>query len=94
MRTKALAGKITKLTPPPFFAEVEQTYFQYDIEYPLNGEEPSEVRFFHEMPKEWPYTNLTVGMPESAGNANGVASVSPGLRAPRYPGCSGKWGKP
>jgi hypothetical protein len=39
-------------------------------------------------------TNLTVGMPESAANANGVASISPGLRAPRYPGCSGKWGKP
>ena len=34
-------------------------------------------------------TNCTVELPECSANANGVLSISPGLRAARYPWCRG-----
>jgi hypothetical protein len=53
--SKVLTGKIVKLTPPPFFGEAEETFYQYEIEYPLNGAQPREVVFSQDMLKEWPY---------------------------------------
>ncbi len=50
-----LAGKVTKLTPPPLFADPEKTFYQYELEYQLHGPPPGEVAFFHSMLAEWPY---------------------------------------
>lgn len=51
----ALAGRVIKLTPPPLITDPEQTFYQYELEYPLSGQPPVEVSFFHDMLKEWPY---------------------------------------
>ena len=51
----ALAGRVIKLTPPPLVTDPEQTFYQYELEYPLSGRPPVEVSFFHDMLKEWPY---------------------------------------
>ena len=51
----ALAGKVIKLTPPPYVADPEQTFFQYELEYPLAGPMPEAVVFSHTMLAEWPY---------------------------------------
>ena len=51
----ALAGKVIRLTSPPFFADPTQTFYQYEIVYPLTGRPPAEIGFYHEMLKEWPY---------------------------------------
>ena len=51
----ALVGKVIKLTPPPLVADPEQTFFQYELEYPLPGPMPEAVVFFHTMLAEWPY---------------------------------------
>ncbi len=53
---KPLTGKFVNLTPPITVGDVEKTAFMYEIEYPLNGPQPAEVSFFHDMLKEWPYS--------------------------------------
>jgi hypothetical protein len=37
-------------------SDPERTFFQYELEYPYAGARPSEVIFYHEMLKEWPYS--------------------------------------
>ncbi len=54
--TEALTGSVLKITPPQYFIDPEQTLFQYELEYPYCGKPPVEVEFFHEMLKEWPYS--------------------------------------
>ena len=51
-----LQGSIIGLTSPPFFADPTQTFYQYQIEYPLSERPPVEVVFYHDMLKEWPYS--------------------------------------
>lgn len=51
-----LQGRIIGLTSPPFFADPTQTFYQYQIEYPLSERQPVEVVFYHDMLKEWPYS--------------------------------------
>jgi len=53
--TVPLAGKVVSVTPPPVFGEPEQTFFQYELEYPLSGSLPAEITFYQDMLKEWPY---------------------------------------
>lgn len=53
---EVLSGSVTKLTPPQYFSDPEQTLFQYELEYPTNGKTPTEVEFFHDMLREWPYS--------------------------------------
>ncbi|MHA3771765.1 HupE/UreJ family protein [Verrucomicrobiota bacterium sgz303538] len=53
--SQELAGKITKLTPPPQTAEPEITFYQYELEYPLAGARPEQVALRHEMLQEFPY---------------------------------------
>jgi hypothetical protein len=52
-----LSGKITKITPPVLFAaDPEQTFYQYELEYPYRTTAPpSSIRIAHTMLKEWPY---------------------------------------
>jgi HupE / UreJ protein len=51
-----LGGTILGLVSPPFFADPDQTFYQYQIEYPFVGAAAGEIGFFHEMLKEWPYS--------------------------------------
>ncbi|MCX8495137.1 MAG: HupE/UreJ family protein [Akkermansiaceae bacterium] len=50
-----LVGKVTRLMSPPFFVDPAQTFYQYEIEYHLNGPPVAEIEFYHDMLKEWPY---------------------------------------
>jgi hydrogenase/urease accessory protein HupE len=50
-----LSGKIVKLTPPPLFNEPEETFYRYELEYPVAGPLPTQIVFYHDMLKEWPY---------------------------------------
>ena len=52
---KLLAGRVINVTPPPQITDAEGTFFQYEIEYALDGSPPAEVAFFHTMLNEWPY---------------------------------------
>lgn len=54
--TTILEGKITGMTSPPFFADPTQTFYQYQIEYPLSGQQPLAIGLYHDMLKEWPYS--------------------------------------
>ena len=53
---ETLAGSVLKLTPPQYFTDLEQTFFQYELEYPYCGKPPLEVEFFHDMLREWQYS--------------------------------------
>jgi hypothetical protein len=53
--TNILAGTFVKLTRPASLGETEQTFYQYDLEYPLNGPPPAEVTILNDMLKEHPY---------------------------------------
>jgi len=50
-----LSGKIVKLTPPPLFTEPEETFYRYELEYPVGGPLPAQIVFYQDMLKEWPY---------------------------------------
>lgn len=56
--TQELVGRIEKITPPVLFGgEPEQTFYQYQLDYPLpSGALPASVNFAHTMLKEWPYS--------------------------------------
>jgi HupE / UreJ protein len=54
--TRLLEGKMIGLTSPPFFADPDQTFYQYQIEYPFVGPPSAEIEFYHDMLKEWPYS--------------------------------------
>jgi len=56
VRTSALRGRSIKFTPPATMGDPERTFFQYELEYPFHGSPPSEVNFYHDMLKEWPYS--------------------------------------
>lgn len=53
--TQELSGKVTKVTPPPYGSDAESTFYQYELEYPLNGAKPEQVALRHEMLQEFPY---------------------------------------
>jgi hypothetical protein len=50
-----LSGKIVRMTPPAIFAEPEETFYQYEIEYPYRGSMPRKVAFFEDMMIDHPY---------------------------------------
>lgn len=52
---KSLTGRVVKVAPPFKQGDPENTFFQYEIEYALDGPPPAEVAFFHTMLNEWPY---------------------------------------
>lgn len=52
---QTLAGKITKMTPPPEFTTPERTFYQFELEYPLKGAPPAVVTASHGMLREFPY---------------------------------------
>jgi len=52
---RALPGKILSVTPPATYAEPESTFFQYELEYPIEGQLPAEAEISHDMLREWPY---------------------------------------
>lgn len=54
---RALAGSVEKITPPVLFAaDPEQTFYQYELAYPLAGNAPPEtIAFRQDMLREWPY---------------------------------------
>ena len=52
---RALAGEVLKVTPPLLFTSAEQTFYQYEIAYPLRGARPAQIALRHEMLREWPY---------------------------------------
>ena len=54
--THTLEGRVAKLTLPASLAAPEQTYYQYELEYPLGGPPPGGVTFYQDMLREWPYT--------------------------------------
>jgi hypothetical protein len=52
---QTLAGQAGAITQPPAFTSPEQTFFQYEIEYPITGPVPANVVFRHDMLREFPY---------------------------------------
>lgn len=52
---KSLTGRVVNVMPPFQRGDPENTFFQYEIEYALDGPPPADVAFFHTMLKEWPY---------------------------------------
>lgn len=52
---RELAGKIANVTPPPIYAAAENTFYQYEIEYPLAPPLPAEVAFRHDVLREFSY---------------------------------------
>ncbi len=50
-----LAGTGIKLTYPPALAEPEETFYQFELEYPLSRPPPGEVTIINEMLKEHSY---------------------------------------
>lgn len=54
---RALMGRVVTVHPPPLFGgDIEQTLFQYELEFPWDGSAaPERVSFRHEMLKEFPY---------------------------------------
>lgn len=53
---RELAGRITRLTPPPQTTDAESTFYQYELEYPLGDAKPEHVALRHEMLSEFPYS--------------------------------------
>lgn len=52
---RALAGSVEKITPPVLFAaDPEQTFYQYELTYPL-ARAAEAVTFRQDMLREWPY---------------------------------------
>ncbi len=52
---RELVGRVIGLTPPPIFNSAENTFFQYELDYPLAGPPPASIVFRHEMLREFPY---------------------------------------
>jgi len=50
-----LVGKIVRMSPPAVLGEPEETFYQYEIEYPYRGIMPRKIRFFQDMLIEHPY---------------------------------------
>ncbi len=50
-----LTGQVTKRTPPPEASTPEKTFYQYELAYPLTGPPPTQITFFQEMLREFPY---------------------------------------
>jgi hypothetical protein len=57
VKGQALPGHVVTVNPPPLFGgDPEQTFFQYELEFPwADGTAPDRVSFRHEMLKEFPY---------------------------------------
>ena len=55
-----LVGKIRRVVAPASFADPTKTFYQYEIDYPLDGPLPAAIGFSQDMLKEWPYIG---GMP-------------------------------
>ena len=53
--TKALAGTLVQVMPPPQLGGPEQTFYQYELVYPWSGPPPAQITFENNMLKEWPY---------------------------------------
>ena len=53
--TNSLAGQVIGLTLPTEFDQAENTFCQYELEYPLTGLPPAELTLYHDMLKECPY---------------------------------------
>jgi hypothetical protein len=54
---RAIPGRIVTVNPPPLLGtEPEQTFFQYELEYPWpGGTVPGRVKFSQDMLREFPY---------------------------------------
>ena len=52
---RMLAGTVVKVLPPAMFTSAEKTFYQYEMEYPLDGVRPGVVSLRHEMLREFPY---------------------------------------
>jgi len=54
---KRLAGRVQNITPPILFGDPEQTFYQFEIDYPLPpGPPPDRVTFQHAMLSEFSYS--------------------------------------
>lgn len=53
--TASLRGKFVRFTRPAEAAEPEQTFYQYELEYQLNGPPPAEVTIVNDMLEDHPY---------------------------------------
>lgn len=55
--TRELKGHVANITPPILLGDPEQTFYQYELDYPLPpGAPPASVSFTHTMLREWPYS--------------------------------------
>ena len=52
---RELTGRVTTITPPPVFASDEKTLYQYELDYPVSGPEPSKITISQDMLREFPY---------------------------------------
>lgn len=52
---KEIAGRVVNVTPPPILGSVEQSFYQYELEYPGSTPPPAEVVLRHDMLSEFPY---------------------------------------
>jgi hypothetical protein len=53
--SRTLAGQVVRVTAPTITAEPEQTFYQYELNYPYNGPPPASVTITQNMLEEWPY---------------------------------------
>jgi hydrogenase/urease accessory protein HupE len=57
---RTLTAKVAHVTDPPIVSEPEKTYYQYELDYPLDGPPPARITITQDMLREWPYA---VGTP-------------------------------
>jgi len=77
--TNVLAGKLVQVTPPTAWGGPEQTFYQYELIYPLKGPPPAQITFENNMLKEWPYAlgtawDLSYVIRAKRGDANTATS--------------------
>ena len=52
---RTLTGAVTTISQPPMFVSPEQTFYQYELDYPLDGARPRTISLRQEMLREFPY---------------------------------------
>jgi len=54
-----LSGNVRQVVAPRVFADPGETFYQYEIDYPVNGPPPATIGLFQDMLEEWPYAAAT-----------------------------------
>jgi len=52
---RELAGQVTRTSPPPAFTSDENSIYQFELDYPIDGPPPSGITISQDMLREFPY---------------------------------------